>query len=68
MTTVRERAGWAVLFGLPIGVGVGMAIARTVDTSLADPFVVVAGGTAGVLVASLVFGATLTGDRTRTSK
>jgi hypothetical protein len=63
MTSTRERAGWAVLFGLPMGAGIGVATARTAGTGLADPLVVAAGGVAGVVVAAFVFGATLTGSR-----
>ena len=65
MTTARVRVGWAVLFGLSMGVGIGVATARSADTGLADPLVLAAGGTGAVLVGALVFGATLTGDRTR---
>lgn len=63
MTSTRERAGWAVLFGLPMGVGIGVATARTAGTGLADPLVVAAGGVAGVGVAAFVFGVSLTGSR-----
>jgi hypothetical protein len=58
MTTVRARAGWALLFGLPMGGGIALATARTAGTGLADPLVVGAGGTAALLVAGFVFGAT----------
>jgi hypothetical protein len=68
MTTARERIGWAALFGLPMGAGIGLATARVAGTGLADPLVVGAGGTAALLVAGLVFGATLTGERSRTPK
>jgi hypothetical protein len=63
MTSTRERAGWAVLFGLPMGVGIAVATARTAGTGLADPLVVAAGGVAGVGVAAFVFGVSLTGSR-----
>lgn len=58
MTSVRERLGWAALFGLPVGVGIGLATARMGRTGLADPLVVGAGATAAVLVAGLILGAT----------
>lgn len=58
MTSARERLGWAALFGVPVGVGIGLATARMGRTGLADPLVVGAGVTATVLVAGLILGAT----------
>jgi hypothetical protein len=54
MTSTRERVGWALLFGLPMGVGVGLATARTAKVGLAHPLVLVSGGVVAVAVAALV--------------
>jgi len=61
MTSARERLGWAALFGLPVGVGIGLATARMARTGLAEPLVVVSGGMAAALVAAFVFGAASAG-------
>ncbi|MEF8856080.1 MAG: hypothetical protein V5A16_01525 [Haloplanus sp.] len=58
MTTRRERVGWALLFGLPMGVGVGLATARMAHAGPAHPLVVVAAATTTALVAALVLVAT----------
>lgn len=50
--STRERIGWALLFGLPVGAGIGLATSRMAGTGLADPLVV---GTA-VAFAALVAG------------
>ncbi|MFB6268679.1 MAG: hypothetical protein ABEH83_01960 [Halobacterium sp.] len=55
MTSTRERLGWALLFGLPVGVGIGLAVVRMRRVPFTDPFVLgtVAGAT--LLVGGLVF-------------
>jgi hypothetical protein len=62
MTTTRERLGWAALFGLPVGIGIGLATARMARTGLDEPLVVVSGGMAAALVAAFVFGAASAGQ------
>ncbi|WP_336036609.1 hypothetical protein [Halobacterium yunchengense] len=58
MTSTRERLGWALLFGLPVGAGVALATARMGRTGLADPLVVGAGVGFAALVGGLLWAAT----------
>jgi len=58
MTTARERTGWALLFGLPMGAGVGLATARMARTDLADPLVVGSTVATAALLSAFVLGAT----------
>jgi hypothetical protein len=62
MTSRRERLGWALLFGLPAGVGVAVATARMGHTGLAEPLVILAGVTTALGLAGLVFGAASVGE------
>ncbi|AZH24228.1 hypothetical protein [Haloplanus aerogenes] len=58
MTTRRERVGWALLFSLPMGVGVGLATARMARAGPTHPLVVGAAVTTAALVAALILVAT----------
>jgi hypothetical protein len=58
MTAARERWAWALLFGLPVGVGVSLATGRMARAGLAHPLVAGAGATAAVLLAAFVLAAT----------
>jgi hypothetical protein len=58
MTTSRERAGWALLFSLPMGVGIALATGRMARAPPTDPLVFGSGAVATVLLFALVFGAT----------
>lgn len=58
MTARRERVGWALLFGLPMGVGAGLTTARMARTGPTHPLVVGAAATTTAIVAALVLGAT----------
>lgn len=57
MTSVRERLGWALLFGLPVGAGIGLAVVRVRHVPFTDPFVLGTVFVAALLVGGLVFGA-----------
>lgn len=56
--TRRERIGWAVLFAVPMGVGVAVATAQSVRVPATHPLVVVTGVTTTVLLLLFVLGAT----------
>lgn len=58
MTTARERFGWALLFSLPMGVGIALATARMARAPPTHPLVLGSGAVATVLLFALVFGAT----------
>lgn len=57
MTSPRERLGWALLFSLPVGAGIGLAVVRMGRVPFTDPLALGAACGAAVLVGSLVFGA-----------
>lgn len=58
MTSTRERLGWALLFGLPVGAGIGLATMRMGRLGVADPLVLGAAAGAALLVGGLILGAT----------
>lgn len=57
MTSLRERLAWALVFSVPVGLGIGLATSRMAAVPVTDPLVI---GTvlafAGAMFA-LVFGA-----------
>lgn len=55
MTSARERLGWALLFGLPVGAGIGLATVRMGQLPFTDPLVLGAAAGAALLVGGLVF-------------
>ncbi|MFB6101009.1 MAG: hypothetical protein ABEJ73_00400 [Haloplanus sp.] len=58
MTAPRERVGWALLFGLPMGVGVGLATARMARAEPTHPLVVGAAATTALLLVGVILGVT----------
>jgi hypothetical protein len=58
VTSTRERVVWALVFGLPVGAGVGLATARMSGAGLADPLVVGAAVGFAAAVAGLLLGVT----------
>jgi hypothetical protein len=52
--TTRELLGWALLFSVPVGVGVSMASMRMSRGALSDPIVVLPGVVAAAAVFALV--------------
>lgn len=57
MTSLRERLGWALLFSLPVGAGIGLATSRVAAVPLDDPLVVGSGLLFASVLFALVFGA-----------
>lgn len=62
MTTARERWGWALLFGSPMGAGVALATARVTRAPPDDPLVLGAGLGTTVLVGALIAAVTARGS------
>jgi hypothetical protein len=56
--SARERVGWALLFGVPMGVGISLATSRMAGSGMGDPLVVAAGTTAAVVLVAFVLLAT----------
>lgn len=57
VTSTRERLGWALLFGLPVGTGIGLAVVRMGRVPFTDPLALGTACGAALLVGGLVFGA-----------
>lgn len=55
MATARERLGWALVFSVPVGVGVALVTARQSGSGLLDPLVLGASGVAGVTLFLLLY-------------
>jgi predicted ABC-type sugar transport system permease subunit len=54
MSIDREGLFWAVLFGLPVGVGVALAAGRSVNAPPTIPLALAMGAVAAVLVSGTV--------------
>jgi hypothetical protein len=58
MTDALGRWGWALLFGLPTGVGVGLATARTLRAEPTHPLVLAASASTATLLLAFLLGVT----------
>lgn len=54
MTVDREGVFWAVLFGLPVGVGVALAAGRSVNAPPTIPLALAMGAVAAAIVSGIV--------------
>lgn len=55
MATSRERLGWALVFAVPVGVGVALVTARQSGSGLLDPLVLGASTVAGGALFALLY-------------